>query len=108
MNVQDKPLGVADRKQGVSWAERYARLCEHREILAQEIERECAKLVTRRQAIQFGIVPIRWDEGHLEIATTREKVERAMGFCSHSVTRFCRLVLVDEGNLRQLIEQCYT
>jgi hypothetical protein len=64
-------------------------------------------MISRRQAMQFHIVPLRWEEGQLEIATTHKSLERAAGFCMQSLTTACRMVLVDELTLVGLIERFY-
>lgn len=89
------------------WADDYVAVCDHRDIGAGEVSPECAGLISRRQARQFQMVPVRWSEGQLEIATTQQCLERALEFCMQSLTHACRFVVVSPDRLEQLVAEVY-
>jgi hypothetical protein len=61
-----------------AWAEQYAGITQTINPLQESIDPAAQGIIQRRQAWQFGVLPIRWDEGELMVATHLESaIQRA-------------------------------
>lgn len=63
-----------------AWAMQYSKLTRHVDPATEVFDRHALELLTRRQAWQFRILPIRFDGNELLIATTQEHLRRALRF----------------------------
>jgi hypothetical protein len=68
-----------------AWATQYASLTRTIDPSTEAVQSEALELVTRRQAWQFRICPIRFDDGELMIATTQQHLRRALRFATNVV-----------------------
>ena len=84
----DEPLGVlAERLFGVdprtiekAWVEQYGQLGTTVDLDTQLVGQDTLGLLTRRQAWQFRLLPLRREDGLLVMATTRQALPRAARF----------------------------
>ncbi len=85
---EHKPFGLlCERLYGIkpevieeAWANQYATLTRTIDPAVEVFEDRAKELITRRQAWQFRILPIRFDENELMIATTQQHLRRALRF----------------------------
>ena len=63
-----------------AWAGQYARITRSIDPEVEVFEDRAKDLITRRQAWQFRVLPIRFDAGQLMIATTQAHLRRALRF----------------------------
>jgi hypothetical protein len=85
-----EPFGVlAERMYDINpdavenaWASQYASLSSNLGLSLQAVEPRALELITRRQAWQFRILPIRFDHGELMMATTQQHLRRALRFAT--------------------------
>jgi hypothetical protein len=63
-----------------AWASQYASLSPNLNLMTEVIDPRALSMVTRRQAWQFRVLPIRFDEGELMMATTQHHLRRALRF----------------------------
>ncbi len=98
-----EPFGIlAERRFGVdpaaveaAWARQYASITRTIDPVV-EIYDECAlKLITRRQAWQFRVLPIRFEPVELMMATTHIHLRRALRFATNVVGVPVFLVLAE-------------
>ena len=98
-----KPFGVlCERLFGISpdlieeaWALQYAGLTRTIDPATESFDPQALSLITRRQAWQFRVLPIRFDEDDLMVATTAQHVRRALRFASNVITVPVYLVLAE-------------
>lgn len=110
-----RPFGeLAERMFGVSqaaveraWAEQYAMLAERVDPRAAKIEPGILALVERRQAWQFGLLPLRLDGEELVVCTTQEHLVRAMRFAGWRIKWPCYFVLADQATLNKALMKHY-
>lgn len=67
------------------------------------IDDDAKELVIRRQAWQFGIVPLRIDDGHLVAATSRTQLPRAVRFATRVLGMPAQFEIADEETLASLL-----
>lgn len=65
-----------------AWAAQYAKLTRTIDPAVEVFEPDALGLLTRRQAWQFRILPIRFDDLELMIATTQMHLRKALRFAS--------------------------
>jgi Type II secretion system (T2SS), protein E, N-terminal domain len=71
------------------------------------IEDDARELVVRRQAWQFGIVPLRLDDGYLIAATSRKQLPRAVRFATRVLGMPVQFEIADDEELSQLLAHQY-
>lgn len=112
---EGRPFGVlAERMFDVDpeviegvWAEQYADLVGMVSLSGVTPTREAREAVAPRQAWQFGIFPMREEDGELQIATTRAMLARALRFAVRVLERPCYFVLCDARELGTALETHY-
>jgi hypothetical protein len=82
-----------------AWAEQYSRLSPAPDLDEGSFEREASVALTRRQAWQFRVLPIRFDGPELVLATTVEHLPKALKFASRCLTMPCMFVTLDSPEL---------
>lgn len=64
------------------WAHQYASLSRCIDPACEVIQPRALELVTRRQAWQFRVLPLRFDGNELMMATTQQHLRRALRFAT--------------------------
>ncbi len=82
-----------------AWVEQYARITRHVDVRTEPIDPEAMRLIDRRQAWQFRVLPLRFDGRELMVATTADNLCRALRFVSRCLTTPCYLVLTESQTL---------
>jgi hypothetical protein len=82
-----------------AWAFQYARITRRVDPRTEYFEPRALALVTRRQAWQFRVLPIRFDGAELMIATTQQHLPRALRFASNVVGIPVYLVVAESDAL---------
>ncbi len=72
-----------------------------------EVDEGVANLVVRRQAWQFGFVPLRFEDGHLVAATTAASLARAVRFAVRILELPTTFTIADEATLSALLQSQY-
>lgn len=90
-----------------AWAEQYASISDHVDPRRERADAEVLKLVTRRQAWQFGMIPLRVEGGQVVICTSQEHLARALRFAYRQIGPECRFVLADPAHLGEALSRHY-
>ena len=109
------PLGVlAERRFGVepaaverAWARQYAGLTRAVDPELEVFHDSALALVTRRQAWQFRVLPIRFEPHELMIATTVEHLPRALRFAANVIGYPVFFVMADSESLGRALCRHY-
>lgn len=110
-----RPFGeLAERLYHVSaldvedaWVEQYALITEHINPADETIDPEILALVSRRQAWQFRLMPLRLDGSEVMVATVREHLTRSMRFALRQVVQPCWFVLTEAEHLGAALMKHY-
>lgn len=110
-----RPFGVlAERIFGVrqavieeAWAEQYAALTESIDPREHRPCKDLLDLIERRQAWQFGVVPIRFDGDELLFASTTTHLARAMRFVGWRVGQPASFAVADPVALGEALCALY-
>ncbi len=71
------------------------------------IDDDARELVIRRQAWQFGIVPLRLDDGYLIAATSRKQLPRAVRFATRLLGLAVQFEIAEDEALAALLMHQY-
>ena len=71
------------------------------------VDDDARELVIRRQAWQFGIVPLRLDDGYLVAATSRKQLPRAVRFATRVLGMAVHFEIADDDTLSKLLAHQY-
>ena len=105
--LAQRMFGIDPRRIEEIWAETTIRLSDVVHPSDEEIDVNTLDLVTRRQAWQFRIVPVRWDDGALVLATTREHLQKALRFATNGIPFPVYFVVADTEALTEGLERHY-
>lgn len=96
------PASVED-----AWAQQYAHLTRAIDPEVEACEDAAMRLVTRRQAWQFRVMPIRFDGAELMVATTRVHLRRALRFATNVIGVPTYLVMAEPEALGRALCRHY-
>lgn len=115
--VSHRPFGdLAERLYGIdskavedAWVEQYVRTVGVVDLDDQEMDAECLRLLNRRQAWQFHLLPMnREDDGpNLSAATDAEGLVRAVNFSAHKFDEPVYFQVAERRQLREFLMKHY-
>jgi len=113
--ITGRPLGVlAETIYGIrpgvieqAWAEQYASMAEKIDPVRAAVVPEVRRLIDRRQAWQFKVLPIERRDGELVVCTSRQHLARALRFTGWRLGECCTFVIADPDRLGQALMRFY-
>ena len=110
-----RPFGdLAERLYGVSpeaiedaWVTQYVREAGVVDLETLDFDVACLRVINRRQAWQFHLLPVGRDAHALEIATDAENLIRAVNFSGRRLAEPVRFVVAERGQLREFLMKHY-
>jgi len=90
-----------------AWVEQYLQYGTEVDLRTQPIDPEVKGVVTRRQAWQFLLLPLRREEGQLILATTAGRLPRAVTFAWRRLREPVRIVVVPQPQLEDYLQTHY-
>ncbi|MBL8764116.1 MAG: hypothetical protein JNM07_07595 [Phycisphaerae bacterium] len=105
--LAENMFGVSPKDVEAAWAEQYASLAEWLDPREEPTDPAALNLITRRQAWQFGLLPLRFEGEELRIATTQEHLVRALGFSSWGLGVPCYFVLAKRDEMAAALMKHY-
>ncbi len=103
----ERLFGVDPRQVEQAWADQYASLTQTVSLRETDLEPEILSLLNRRQAWQFGALPVRWDGGELMVATTPGLLVRAHRFLSRTLDMPVFFVMTSREDLAAALQRVY-
>ena len=91
--MSNRPFGdLAERLFGIdpkavedAWVEQYIRTAGTVELEEQEIDTDCLRLLNRRQAWQFHLLPLNREDGAVSMATSATDLVRSVNFATRTI-----------------------
>mgnify|MGYP000713561167 CR=1 FL=1 len=113
--VSHRPFGdLAERLFGISpeavedaWIEQYVRVAGVVDLNDLEIDARCLRMLSRRQAWQFHLLPICRQDGNLNMATDRESLVRAVNFSARRLDEPVCFLIAQRRQLREFLMRHY-
>lgn len=110
-----RPFGdLAERLYGIdpqavedAWVEQYTRTAGVVDLDDFQFDADCLRLINRRQAWQFHVLPAQREGEHLNIATDAEHLVRAVNFSSRRIDEAVYLLVAEREQLREFLMKHY-
>lgn len=91
-----------------AWVEQYHRFTGTIDLETLEFEDEALRLINRRQAWQFEMLPVCFERGgDLLVAASRRRLARAVTFAAHRIDRVVYLRIAESEQLREFLQKHY-
>jgi hypothetical protein len=91
-----------------AWIEQYTRFTGTLDLAQVEVDAEALKLINRRQAWQFEILPVRYEaSGELLMAASRTRLARAVTFAANRFKPVVYFRVAESDQLRAFLKQHY-
>lgn len=91
-----------------AWIEQYHRFTGTIDLSQIEPDVEALRVINRRQAWQFELLPIRYEPGgDLLIAAGRKRLARAVTFAANRISAVVYFRIAQSEQLRQFLQQYY-
>ena len=105
--IAETMYGVDPAAVEMAWARQYAGLTRRIDPLNEEICLRALATVTRRQAWQFRILPLRFEPTELVLATTEMHLARALRFVTNVLGVPAVLMMADPHRLGEALDRHY-
>jgi MshEN domain len=105
--LAEEMFGITRHSVELAWAEQYASLADHVDPTSETIDPAAHGVISRRQAWQFGLFPLRFEGDQLVLATTKENLPRALRFTGWRLACPCYLVVADPEPLGRAMMELY-
>ncbi|MGH7179710.1 MAG: hypothetical protein ACREJC_20205 [Tepidisphaeraceae bacterium] len=106
-----RPFGdLAERLYGINpkavedaWVEQYLRLVGVVDLNEHKVETECLRLLNRRQAWQFHVLPMNRQPDAMNVATSAEDLVRAVNFSVKTIDEPLSFLIAERKQLREFL-----
>jgi hypothetical protein len=113
--VSHRPFGdLAERLFGIhpkaiedAWVEQYLRIAGVVNLEEETVETECLRLLSRRQAWQFHLLPMHRRDNEVHVATSAENLVRAVNFSTRGIDEPVYLLIAERTQLREFLMKHY-
>ncbi|MDP7069773.1 MAG: hypothetical protein QF561_00295 [Phycisphaerales bacterium] len=103
----ERLFGVDPKDVEQAWADQYASLTQTILLRDEPLDAIALARLSRRQAWQFGALPMRWDGGELMVATTPDLLVRAHRFVSRTIESPVFFVMTSREDLAAALQRVY-
>ena len=86
-----------------AWSQQYAQMTPRFDPDFEPVEQRCLELVSRRQAWQFRVLPVRFDGDELVLASSQQHLPRALRFAHHVLGTPSYLVCAEPHKLGEAL-----
>jgi hypothetical protein len=113
--ISHRPFGdLAERLFGISpqavedaWVQQYIRMVGTVDLEDQKFDEQCLRLLNRRQAWQFHMLPMSRAEENVHIATSAESLVRAVNFSAKKLDEPIYFQIAERKQLRDFLMRHY-
>jgi len=100
-------FGISPKSIERAWAAQYSEMVGRVNLREERVDPVVHELVERRQAWQFQLLPLRFEDANLIMATTEAALPRAMRFVAWAVGVPASLVIATEDELLDRLQTAY-
>ena len=113
--MSHRPFGdLAERLFGISpqavedaWVQQYLRVAGTIDLSEQKFDEQCLRLLNRRQAWQFHMLPMQRAEDNLNIATSADDLVRAVNFSAKKLDEPIYFQIAERTQLKDFLMKHY-
>ena len=107
-DLAERLYGIAPRAIEDAWVQQYLRIAGTVDLDEQKMDEECLRLINRRQAWQFHVLPMNRDESqNVNLATTAEGLVRAVNFSTRKIDEPVYFQIAERAQLREFLMKHY-
>jgi hypothetical protein len=106
-DLAERLYGIDPRAVEDAWVEQYIRVTGVVDLADHVVETECLRLLNRRQAWQFHLLPLNRDERGLQMATCSEDLVRSVNFSSRKLDEPVHFLIAEREQLREFLMRHY-
>jgi hypothetical protein len=107
-DLAERLYGIDPRAVEDAWVEQYVRTVGVTDLEEIRIEEECLRVLNRRQAWQFHVLPTNRDEQRqLNMTTSADGLVRAVNFASRSIDEPLFFLIAERTQLREFLMKHY-
>ena len=90
-----------------AWVEQYLRLAGVIDLEQQQIDADCLRLLSRRQAWQFHLLPLHRERDSISMATDAESLVRSVNFATKAIDEPVYFLVAERQQLREFLMKHY-
>jgi hypothetical protein len=106
-DLAERLYGIAPEAIEDAWVEQYIRTAGVVNLDDVTFDADCLRLINRRQAWQFHLLPTHRAGEHLHVATDAENLIRAVNFSSRRIDEAVYFLVADSKQLRTFLMKHY-
>ncbi len=106
-DLAERLFGISPRAIEDAWVQQYLRIAGTVDLDDQKVDEQCLRVLNRRQAWQFHMLPTCREEQNLNVATTAEGLVRAVNFSAHKLDEPVYFQIAERKQLREFLMKHY-
>ena len=106
-DLAERLFGINPRAIEDAWVEQYLRIAGVVDLNDYEMEVDALRLLNRRQAWQFHLLPMSRRDENLNVATSPDNLVRAVNFASRSIDEPVFFLIAERKQLREFLMKHY-
>ena len=106
-DLAERLYGIAPEAIEDAWVEQYIRTAGTIDLEDQVIETDCLRLLNRRQAWQFHLLPLSREDGSVSMATSASDLVRSVNFATRTIDEPVYFQIAERAQLREFLMKHY-
>lgn len=107
-DLAERLFGISPKAVEDAWVEQYLRVAGVVDLDDQEVETDCLRMLNRRQAWQFHLLPLHRDEAlDVNMATSAENLVRSVNFTTRKIDEPINFLIAERAQLREFLMKHY-
>jgi hypothetical protein len=106
-DLAERLYGIAPKAIEDAWVEQYLRTVGVVDLDDHNVETECLRTLSRRQAWQFHMLPMNRDSNSMQVATSAENLVRSVNFSTRRIDEPVSFVIAERTQLREFLMRHY-
>ncbi len=106
-DLAERLFGISPKAVEDAWVEQYLRVAGTVDLDELEIDTDCLRLLNRRQAWQFHLLPLTRDGESVRIATSADNLVRSVNFACRKLDEPVHFLIAERQQLREFLMKHY-
>jgi hypothetical protein len=106
-DLAERLFGISPQAVEDAWVQQYVRVAGTVDLDEQKFDEQCLRLLNRRQAWQFHLLPMQREQENLNIATSAENLVRAVNFSAKKLDEPVLFQIAERAQLREFLMKHY-
>ena len=106
-DLAERLFGIDPRAVEDAWVEQYIRVAGTVDLRDLEVDTDCLRMLNRRQAWQFHLLPLGRHWEALQMATTPEHLVRSVNFAARKFDEPVHFLIATRRQLREFLMKHY-